>query len=220
MIARQLISNEILPLKTSDTAKQALAWMEEFKVAHLPIVNNEELLGLISEQDIYQLNNLNEVVGNHPLSLIKASVNEHQHIYDVMKMVSLPGLTLIPVVDGKERYLGSITLLSLLQYLSSTFSVENPGGVIVLEMSEKDYHLTEIANIVESNNAKILSTFLMNHMDSTRLELCLKVNKLEIGNILQTFDRYGYLIKASFGTDEQEEGLKERYDSLMNFLNI
>lgn len=220
MIARQLISNEILPLKTSDSVRQALAWMEEFKVAHLPIVNNEELLGLISEQDIFQLNNLDEVVGNHPLSLIKARVNEHQHIYDVMKMIASPGLTLIPVVDEKERYQGSITLLSLLQYLSSTFSVENPGGVIVLEMSEKDYNLTEIANIVESNNAKVLSTFLMNHIDSTRLELFLKVNKLEIGHILQTFDRYGYLIKASFGTDEQEEDLKERYDSLMNFLNI
>lgn len=220
MIARQLISNEILPLKTSDFARQALAWMDEFKVAHLPIVNNEELLGLISEQDIFQSNNLDEVVGNHPLSLIKISVQENRHIYDVMKLVALHSLTLIPVVDDKERYLGSITLLSLLKYFSSTFSVENPGGVIVLELSEKDYNLTEIANIVESNNAKILSTFLMNHIDSTRLELCLKVNKLEIGSILQTFDRYGYLIKASFGTDDREEDLKERYDSLMNFLNI
>ena len=220
MIARQLISAEIIPLKTSDKARQALAWMEEFKVAHLPIVNHEELLGLISEQDIYQLNNLEEVVGNHPLSLIKARVDEQQHIYEVMKLVSLQNLTLIPVVDDKERYLGSITLLSLLQYLSATFSVNNPGGVIVLEMSEKDYNLTAIANIIESNDAKILSTFLMNHFDSTRLELIVKVNKLEIGQILQTFNRYGYIVKASFGTDNNEEDLKERYDSLMNFLNI
>jgi len=220
MIARQIISNEILPLKTSDTAQQALSWMEEFKIAHLPIVNNEELLGIISEQDIFQFNNLDEVVGNHPLSLIKARVNEHQHIYEVMKLVAITNLTLIPVVDDKERYVGSITLLNLLKFLSSTFSVENPGGVIILELSENDYNLTEIANIVESNNAKILSTFLMNHVDSTKLEICLKVNKLEIGKILQTFDRYGYVIKASFGTDEQEEDLKDRYDSLMNFLNI
>ncbi|HEY9113677.1 MAG TPA: CBS domain-containing protein [Bacteroidales bacterium] len=220
MIARQLINNEIIPLKTSDTARQALNWMEELKVAHLPIVNNEQLLGLISEQDIYQWNNLDEVVGNHPLSLLKASVYEYQHIYDVMKLIALPGLTLIPVVDVKESYLGSITLLNLLQHLSLTFSVENPGGVIILEISENDYNLTEIANIIESNNAKILSTFIMNHTDSTRLELCLKVNKLEIGNILQTFERYGYLVKATFGNDEREEDLKGNYDSLMNFLNI
>lgn len=220
MIARQLISSEILPLKTSDNARQALAWMEEYKVAHLPIVNHEELLGLISEQDIYQFNNLDEVVGNHPLSIVKARVTNHQHIYEVMKLVALQNLTLIPVVDEKERYQGSITLLSLLQHLSSTFSVENPGGIIVMEINEKDYQLTEIANIVESNDAKILSTFLMNHVDSTRLELFLKVNKLEIGQILQTFNRYGYLVKSSFGTDENEEDLKDRYDSLMNFLNI
>lgn len=220
MIARQLITNEILPLKTSDTARQALAWMEEFKVFHLPIVNNEELLGIISEQDIFQFNNLNEVVGNHPLSLIKAWVNDHQHIYDVMKLVATARLSLIPVVDEKERYQGSITLFSLLQYLSATISVAEPGGIVVLELSEKDYNLTEIANIIESNNAKILSTFLMNHDDSTRMEVCLKVNKLEIGNILQTFERYGYLVKASFGTDDSDEDLKDRYDALMNFLNI
>jgi CBS domain-containing protein len=220
MIALQLISSEILPLKTSDSARQALAWMEEFKVTHLPIVNHEELLGLISEQDIYRLNNLDEVVGNHTLSLLKARVNEHQHIYEVLKLVATQNLTLIPVVDDKERYQGSITLPGLLKYLSTTFSVENPGGVILLEMSENDYSLTEIANIVESNDAKILSSFLMNHYDSTRIELFLKVNKMEIGHILQTFNRYGYSVKASFGTDDNKDDLKKRYDSLMNFLNI
>jgi predicted transcriptional regulator len=220
MIARHLITDEILPLKTSDTGKEALGWMDEYKVAHLPIVNNTTFLGLISEQDIYSLNNVDEVLGNHELSLKQPFVNEHQHLYDVLKQIHENGLTLIPVLDDQQNYLGSITIHRMIKFLASTYSVHNPGGVIVLEMSEMDYNMTEIANILESNGAKILSTFLSSHKDSTRMEVVIKVNKLELGAILQTFDRYGYFVKSTFGDNEDIEDLKDRYDSLMNYLNI
>ena len=220
MIARHLISEGILPLKTSDTGREALSWMDEYKVAHLPIVNNETFLGLISEQDIYNRNNVEEVLGNHELSLKKPYVNEHQHLYDVMKQIHENGLTLIPVLDDHNNYLGSITIQRLLKFLANTYSIHNPGGVIVLELSELDYNLTEIANIVESNDAKILSIFISSHMESTRLEVVLKVNKIDIGSILQTFDRYGYYVKSTFGDKEDMDDLKDRYDSLMNYLNI
>jgi predicted transcriptional regulator len=220
MIARQLITDEVMPLKTSDTGKEALSWMDEYKVAHLPIVNNETFLGMISEQDIYSLNNLEEVLGNHELSLKQPFVNEHQHLYDVMKQIRVNGLTLVPVLDDHEKYLGSITIHNLVKFLAGTYSVHNPGGVIVLEVSEMDYSLTEIANIVESNGAKILSTFISSRQDSTRLEVVIKINKIELGSILQTFDRYGYYVKSTFGENEDQEDLKDRFDSLMNYLNI
>lgn len=220
MIGRHLITNDILPLKTSDSGTKALNWMDEYKLTHLPIVNNETLLGVISEQDIYDFNNTEEALGSHSLSLVKAFVNEHQHLYDVLKLMHRHALTLIPVLDDNDKYLGCITLRKLLAYIANTFSVDNPGGIIVVELSEKDYNLTEIANIVESNDAKILSTFLTNHHDSTRLELVIKVNKIDIGAILQTFDRYGYIIKASFEEDKDQEEMRERYDSLMNYINI
>jgi len=220
MVARHLITNEILNLKTSDTGKTALGWMEEYKVSHLPIVNNEVFLGLISEQDIYSLDNLDEPLGNHSLSLKNPYVNEHQHVYDVLKLIHQLGLTLIPVLDDNDKYLGCITTANLLQFLAKSYSVENPGGIIVLELSEQDYSLTEISNIVESNDAKILSVFLSNHINSTRLELIIKVNKIDLGSILQTFDRYKYVVKASFTEDEDQEDLKERFDSFMNYLSI
>ena len=220
MIARHLITDEILPLKTSDTGKTALSWMEEFKVSHLPIVNNEDFLGLISEQDIYSLNDTKKPLGNHTLSLEHPYVNEHQHIYEVLKLISEPGLTLIPVLDDHKKYLGSITMKKLLEFLAGTYSVGNPGGVIVLEVSEQDYSLTEISNLIESNDAKILSVFLSNHQNSARLEVVIKVNKIELGAILQALDRFNYIVKASYGEDEDQEDLRERFDSLMNYLNI
>lgn len=220
MIARHLITEEILPLKTSNTGEQALNLMDELKVSHLPIVNGENLLGLISEQDIYDLNNLKQPLGNHKLSIKHPFVNEHQHLYDVLKLVNNLKLTLIPVLDDHEKYLGCISMQNLVSYMANSFALDNPGGIIVLELSENDYNLSEIAQIVQSNDAKVLSLFMASYTESTKLEVAIKLNKTDIGAVLQTFDRYGYYVKASFGEEDDIEILKENYDSLINYLNI
>ena len=220
MIARNLISTWLRPLKTSDTGKDALNRMNEYKVSHLPIVNNEKFFGLISEQNITDFNNVDEALGSHELTLTNPFASEHQYIFDVLKLASEFKLSVIPVVDDHDKFIGCITLQTLLGKLAQTLSADSPGGYVVLEMSENDYSLTEIANIVESNNGKVLSTFLYSNNDSTLINVVLKLNTIEIGPILQTFDRYGYSIQASFGNEENEEDLKERYDSLMNYLNI
>jgi CBS domain-containing protein len=220
MIAKHLITDGIMPLKTSDTGKTALSWMEEYKVSHLPIVNNQEFLGLISELDIYNLNSFDEPLGNHKLSLKHPYVFENQHIYDVLKLVNEQNLSLVPVLNEEENYLGSINLQNLIKYFALSLSVDNPGGIIVLEMTYNDYSLTELAKIVEENDAKILSTFLLNHEDSTRLDVFLKINKVDISSILKTFERYNYFVKASYGEENDNEDLRERYNSLMNYLNV
>ena len=220
MIARHLLAEELIPLKTSNTGKEALSLMEELKVSHLPIVNGDNFLGLISEQDIYDLNNLEQPLGNHKLSLNNPYINEHQHLYDVLKLVNSLKLTVIPVLDDHEKYIGSIGMRNLVTFMANSFALENPGGIIVLEISENDYNLAEIAQIVQSNDAKVLSLFLASYPESTKLEVAFKLNKTEISAVLQTFDRYGYYVKASFGEEENIESLKENYDSLINYLNI
>ncbi len=220
MIASNLINDGILPLKTSDTGKTALSWMEDYKVSHLPIVNNEEFLGLISELDIYNLDNFDEPLGNHNLSLKNPYVNEHQNIYDVVQLVNDEKLTLVPVLDDKKRYLGVITLQSLLSAFARALSVDNPGGIIILEMSYNDYNLTEIANIVESNNAKILSTFLFMHPESVKMDVFLKINTNEINSIVKTFVRYDYFVKAISVENSDIDDLKKRYDMFLKYLNV
>ncbi len=220
MIAKNLITDGIMPLKTSDTGKTALGWMEEYKVSHLPIVNDQKFLGLISELDIYDLNNFDEPLGNHKLSLKNPYVFDYQHIYDVLKLINEQNLSLVPVLNEKGDYLGSISLQNLMKYFARALSIDNPGSIIVLEMSYNNYSLTELAKIVEENDAKILSTFLINHEDSTRLDVFLKLNTIEIASIIKTFERFDYFVKASYGEKDDMDDLRERYNSLMNYLNV
>jgi len=220
MIARQLISETITPLSPSETGASALGLMDELRVSHMPIVKDKEFLGLISDTDILTYDNFAEPIGTHPLSLANAYIFENQHIYDVIRVIDALKLTLLPVLDESKHYLGSITLFTLSHHLSNLMALNNPGGIIILELNDKDYLLKEIAEIVESNDAKVLGMYITTFNDSTRMEVTLKVNKIDVGAILQTFSRYNYTIKASFSEDTYTDSLQERYNSLMNYLNI
>jgi len=221
MIAKHLITGSIPPLKTSDTGAYSLNQMEEFKLSHLPIVNEIDFLGVISESEILANNEMNQPIGSYRLLLNQAYVTENQHLYEVMKVFASLKLTMVPVVNDKNQYQGMITMSSLCQHLAEMTSINNPGGIIVLEINNNDYSLSEIARIVESNDAKVLSLYITSHPDSTKMEIVLKINRIDIGPVLQTFFRYNYIVKASWSDeDAYNEDLRERFDSLMNYLNI
>jgi acetoin utilization protein AcuB len=220
MKAIEITSNGITPLKTSDTAEFALRMMEEFKVTHLPIVNNEDFLGVISESDILSEQDLSQAIGSIKLSLNRASVFENQHVYDVLKLIADSRLSIIPVLNNKNHYMGAITLYNLVQCISNLTAISNPGAVIVLEMYTHDYVLSQIASIIESNDAKILSLYIKPHTDSTKMDVILKISKNDITSIIGTFNRYNYIIKESFSESEYFDMLNDRYDEFLSWLNI
>jgi CBS-domain-containing membrane protein len=220
MIAYELISDLIVPLKTSDSVDTAISMMAEFKVSHLPVVNNRAYLALVTEDDLMSDVDLSSPVGSIKLSLPRLMITENRHMYDVIRMMSEHKLSLLPVVDDEENYLGVVSMESLAAGMPAMAAINQPGAIIVLEMSQNDYSLSEIAQIVESNDARILSTYLTSKVDSTMIEVIIKLNKQDLGPIISTFNRYEYRIKASYGEAEDPGDLKDRYDSLMNYLNI
>ncbi|MFP4059809.1 MAG: CBS domain-containing protein [Bacteroidales bacterium] len=221
MLAKDLISDVVPALKTSDTGAKALSWMDIFKITHLPIVNNQEFLGLISDKDIYDLNMVDEPIGNHNLSLFSPFVTDQQHVYDVLEIVGRLKLSVVPVLNEKKQYLGLITMHALVTSFADLAALNHPGGIIVLELNINDYSLSEIAQIVESNDAKILGLYISSPDDSTRIELTIKINRTELSSIIQTFNRYNYNIKASFlENDELDNLYNNRYEAFIRYLNV
>jgi len=220
MLAGDLITDEIPPLKITDTVELALDWMEQFKVSHLPVVNNRELIGIVSETDLLDYEHPDEQINVSKLHLMRPAIHYYQHAYDMLRLMSSLNLTLIPVIDEQELYKGCITLKGVVQNLSNMISVQNPGGVIVLELNQNDYSVTQIGNIIEGNDAKILSLHVSSEADSTKLEVTIKVNREDLSGIIQTFNRYNYSVKASFHTGSFDKGMHDRLDEFMHFLNI
>lgn len=221
MVAKDLISDVIPPLKTSDSGQTALNWMEIFRISHLPIVNNLDFLGLISDTDIYDMNQPEEPIGNHSLTLLKPYVTTEQHIFEVIGLAARLKLTVVPVLGEKMHYKGVITTTDLVRYMAGISSMDQQGGIIVLDLIERDYSLTQIAQIVESNNVKILSMYITSPPDSTKLEVTIKVNSNDLASVIRTFERYNYDIKTWVTSDDSMDRFySERFDLLMKYLNI
>ncbi len=221
MIAKDLISDVIPALRTSDSGQKALYWMDIFRISHLPIVNNEDFLGLISDKDIYDLNMAEEPIGNHGLSLFSPYAALDQHIFEVIELASRLNLSVVPVLDHNNHYVGLITMNSLIHYFGDLSALKQPGGIIVLEINVNDYSLTEIAQIVESNDAKILSLYVSSQANSMKMEVNIKVSRKELSSIIQTFNRYNYIIKASYMDENDLNSLYEnRYEQFMKYLSI
>ena len=221
MVAKDLISEVIPSLKTSDLGQTALNWMEIFRVSHLPIVNNQDFLGLISDADIYDMNQPEEPIGNHALTLFKPYVEEEQHIFEVIGLASRLKLSVVPVLDSNNHFKGVITISDLIRHIAGISSMDQPGSIIVLELIERDYSLSQIAQIVESNNAKILSMYITSPPESTKLEVTLKVNTSDLISVIRTFERYNYDVKTWVSdNDSMDRFYSERYDLLMKYLNI
>lgn len=221
MLAKDLISDVVPSLRTSDNGQKALYWMDIFRISHLPIVNNEDFLGLISDKDIYDSNMAEEPIGNHNLSLFSPFVTENQHVYEVIELASRLNLTIVPVLDHNNHYKGAVTLNDLIHYFADFTAVKEPGAIIVLDMNVLDYSLSQIAQIVESNDAKILSMYISSHSASTRMELTLKINRNDLTSIIQTFTRYNYTIHSTYMDHDDMESLYEnRYEMFMKYLSI
>jgi predicted transcriptional regulator len=220
MIARELISNNIPPLKTTDSGDKALNWMSDFHVDHLPIIENGELIGLISEDDILDLDQPELPIKAYNLSLRKPYIAAQEHIYEVIKKVVNLQLSVIPVIENDQTYIGLITHESLLNYFAQSASLQQPGAVLILEINSRDYSMGEIARIVESEGASILSCLVTSSIDAAMVEVTLKINRQNLGGVINAFQRFKYIVKASFQENDYTQSLQERYDSLMHYLNV
>jgi len=219
MIATELISYDIPPLKLSDTGVKALDWMEEFKTSELPVVEGNRYIGIVSESEILDRNNVDDPIKNYNLTFKTPSVKESQHLFEVISVIVQHDINLLPVIDAKENYLGLITTKKIIQYFAQVVSVANVGSILTIEVNIKDYSLSEISRMVESDDAKILASFITSHKDSNKLEVTLKINKTEISRILHTFERFNYTVLAAYNESEYQKDLQDRYDEFMRFLN-
>lgn len=220
MFAGELIADAIPPLKTSDTVQKAFDRMAELCVSHLPIVNNQQFLGLISEEDMIEVVDYTFPIGGLTLSLHNPFIYDHQHVYDVIRLFYEQKLSVVPVLDAKQNYLGMISINTMMEHIATITSVKEPGGIIILEINNRNNSLAHISQIVESENAQILSSYIKSFTDSTKLEVTLKLNRTDLSSIVASFLRYNYIVKAIFNETKIDNGSSDRFDQLMNYLDI
>jgi len=219
MQAFELISSTIQPILPDEDGERALELMNIFRVNHLAIVKNNFYLGVISDKEIMNWNSKTEYIEEHLPNLASPHVLYNQHLFDIIEVLEKNNLSVVPVLAKDKQYQGVITSRKLLYTIANSAAIQSVGGVIILEMNSNDYSMTEIANIIENNNTKILSSYVISKKDSTEMELTIKLNKSDISDVIRDLHRYEYNVKASFKENDPNTDFLDRYEQLMRYLN-
>ncbi len=220
MIANEVISNAIFPLRKQDTAEDILTMLSMNRLKELPVVDEGKLLGIISEGQAYEMTST-QTISDILIPGQVIQVDKHTHIFELISKMALHNLTMIPIVDDKDQtFKGIVTQEDVFNFYAKSFSFKEPGSIVVVEMSRRSYSMAEISQIVESEGAAILSSFLSNASDIEKIIVTIKINKLDIRSIIAGFERYSYEVKASYTEQEYYDNLKDRYDMLMHYLDV
>ena len=194
--------------------------MDEFKVLHLPITKGRELLGLISENELLEVDDTQKKLQTLTQKMVKPFILDKQHLYEVIKMFANHDVSVLPVLTQELKYLGAITLGSVMKRMSWLSAAREPGGIVVLEMNKMDYALSEIAQIIESNDGKVLSCHVSSSVDNRKILVTIKLNTEDLSRILQTFERYNYSVVSTYNQADYKEDIKNKYDAFMNYINM
>lgn len=219
MLNKEIISSIVPTLNPGDTVFQALELMNEFHVSQLAVVAQEKYLGLVFENDLLNMEEtaLLNTATDH---FSRIAVHANTHFIEAIQASNDYNLTVVPVIDKESDFIGVIQATDLLKNYGKITGASDPGGVIVLEMDQRNFSFSEISKLVETNDAQI--TQLNTYWDAqlSAFFVTIKINKFEISDIIATFQRYEYTIKYYFGEELYENELKDNYDHLMNYLNI
>jgi len=221
VLAEKMISETVPVIQPSDTGQRALNCMDVLRVSHLPVVRGKEYQGLISDKYIDDFNLTDVPLDSQNLQLPAPHVHLKQHIYEAATVIYKLNLSLLPVLDDEHNYFGSITLSDFSRQLCRILSVEEPGGVIILQTTRNNYSVSQISQIIEGNDAKILNLFVTRIEDTDNLEVTIKLDQVDISAVLQTFTRYDYQISAVYMDDSMLSSMYEdRLELLLRYMNL
>jgi acetoin utilization protein AcuB len=220
MLTRELLSQTLPSLHLQDKVYQALLWMNENHVTHLPVVDGDKFIGLISEDDLMQAESDNLPLSSMQQSFSSMSVKEEEHFLKAVQLAADNGLSIVPVVSEDNELRGTVAYNELLKFSSDFMSLSEPGGLIVLELDSNQYSFNEISKLVETNDAQITQLNTSIDPETGLMQVTIRINKPEVSDIVATFQRYEYNVKYFFGEELYTNELRSNYDNLMNFLKI
>jgi acetoin utilization protein AcuB len=213
----QLITFTFPVLSPDDTGDRALDLMHKNNFTELPVVADDEYVGLLRENELLEWDDTQNALGSSGLLHYKPAISASAHPFEAMRIMHQMALSVLPVIDNDHKYFGSITKDALLTYITEKSGIDAPGGIIVLEVAPRNYTLYEIARICENEDVIIMNLQVCPN-DAGMLDITLKLNRTTLEAVVSSFERHSYHVKASYGDENQSEDITDKYNLLMNYI--
>lgn len=219
MLVSQLLNTSFPSLNITDKISFALQLMDDYDVLHLPVISEEKFVGLVAKEDLLDA----EEAATHlssPDLLKKYSIKTEEHLLSALRIVSHNELSLLPIVNTQMELAGVVLTKELLKSISLFLGIEEKGAIIVLETDKRNFSFGELSRLVETNDSYITQLNTYTEAGTGLVIITLKINKIEVSDIVATFQRYDYVVRYYFGEEEYANELKENYQHLISYLNM
>lgn len=218
MPLNQFIINDIKPFKLEASVRELQEVFNKLTYSHVPIQNNGSYLGCLSETDVYCFEPDQKV--SEVLYAVEGFFSrEHSLWLDVLETFASNDSNIMPVLSAENDYLGYYQLTDIISLFSKTPFFSETGGIIVVEKAYTDYSFSEICQIVESNNVKLLGVFV-SRIKNDMAQITIKIENSGLSSLFETFRRYGYSILSGHEDDSFLKTLKDRSAYLDRYLNL
>jgi predicted transcriptional regulator len=215
----EFITNDIKPLNSNSKISDLQHLFNQLTYSHIPIQDDNKIyLGSFSENDAHCFES-NKTVNDYKYAIENFFVRDSTLWLDVLEAFAVNSTNIMPVLNHQNVYLGYYELKEVISLFKESPFFSEPGGILVIEKGINDYSFSEISQIVESNNGKLLGAFI-SKMKPDLVQVTLKIGSTGLNEIIQTFRRYSYVIVSGHEEDSYLESLKERSDYLNKYLNI
>ncbi|WP_297333945.1 CBS domain-containing protein [Flavobacterium sp.] len=212
------INNDVKPLRTTDSVADAQDLFAEYPFSHFPVLEEGVYVGSAGAEDT-ELMDIEKAVGDNRYSFDRFFVRDTTVWLDVLGEFAKNETNLLPVLDKDNNYLGYYEINDIITFFHETPFLKEEGGIIVVEKNLIDYSMSQVAQIVESNNGRLLGLFI-SEANTEKVQITLKISLGGMSEILQTFRRYNYEIVSEHQEDTYLNTLKDRSDYLDKYLNI
>ncbi|WP_339755787.1 CBS domain-containing protein [uncultured Winogradskyella sp.] len=218
MQLQDFVINDIKPLSITDKISDLQLLFNQLTYSHIPIQKDGVYLGCISETDAHCFESAKSIIECN-YTIEGFFVRQTTNWLDVLEAFAQNDSNIMPILDQNNKYLGYYELNDIIHLFNETPFFSEPGGILIVEKGIHDYSFSEISQIVESNDGKLLGAFI-SKMDSDLVRITIKVGNASINEVIQTFRRYSYNIISGHQEDSYIESLKDRSQYLDKYLNM
>lgn len=218
MLVSQYISKDFVPAKVNQTVGYGLDLVERWEISHLPLFRGLEFVGNLAT----------EVLKNYDSETLFSEmeeeweffyINEKNSILDAIRLFNQYSANILVVLDEEHRFVGFLTIEDLIAALATMPFILESGSVVIIETLQKQFSVSEIAKIAESNNAKITGMFISEYKED-KIQVTLKVVADDLISLVETFERFNYNVLHKFFQDKNDDLIKDRFDLLMKYLDV
>lgn len=220
MLTADIVNQNIPQLQIKDKVGKARQLINDFKLTHLPVLADKKYLGLISEDDLLDVEDEKATMEQVQDLIQLIFLPDDVHFLNAIGFCNQYETNVVPILDKEAQYIGVITTAELLKTLGDFSGANEIGGIIVLEIERVHFSISEISRIVESNDCTILHLNTLTNPANGHLQITLHLNKKEIASIVSTFQRYEYQVTLQFGQETHESSTDTNFRNLMNYLQI